>query len=166
MLWSHCDFNTERAPELGAVTSKKTKSGYQSYAGPTSFFLFLQSSKVKPLKAPSFSSCMAAPPKASGLLTINNSYISHRRARTSASLASVCILITPLMISPLIYQRVSGWDTGMFIYTVFVATEKPKKDKGQVPHLSDRPCFYIFYYASVRLPVVAPPSTKAPPLTE
>lgn len=109
---------------------------------------------------------MAAPPKASGLLTINNLYISHRRARTSASLASVCILITPLMISPLIYQRVSGWDTGMFIYTVFVATEKPKKDKGQIPHLSDRPCFYIFYYASVRLPVVAPPSTKAPPLTE
>lgn len=59
---------------------------------------------------------MAAPPRASGLLTINNSYISHRRTKTSASLAAIGILITPLVISPLIYQRVSGWDTGMFLY--------------------------------------------------
>lgn len=143
----------------GLYFQKKPKTGYQSYAGATSIFLFFQSSNVKPLKAPSFSSCMAAPPEASGRLTINNSYISHHRARTS-----VCILITPLMISPLIYQRVSGGTLGcFFIYTAFVETEKPKEDEGQITHLSDRPCFYILHYASVRLPVVGQLSTKAAP---
>lgn len=116
------------------------RSGYLSCTGATSFFLFLQSSKVKPLKAPSFSSCMAAPPRASGLLTINNSYISHRRAKTSASLAAICILISPLMISPLIYQRVSGWYTGMFLYLLSVCMEG---DEGQ-KNIICRLCFSLF----------------------